>query len=229
MKIGVLFTGGKDSALALIKSKENNEIASLITVISENKESYMFHTPNIELTKYQAEAMGIPINYIYTKGEKEKEIEDLKKGLEELKKKIEIEGIVTGAIRSNYQYSRIKKICEELKLKLISPLWNMDELKELEEIIKNEIKAIIVSVSAYPLNEEFLGKQINSSLIEKFRFFKEKYGFNPSGEGGEYETFVLDAPIFKKKIEVEDYEIIRKGENSAEMIIKKILIKNKSN
>jgi asparagine synthase (glutamine-hydrolysing) len=221
MRVGALYSGGKDSTLALIKASKEHKIECLISMISENPESYMFHVPNVSLTKYQAEAMEIPIIQKVTKGEREKELTDLKRVIEEAKEKFEIKGIVTGAIKSNYQYSRIKRICDELKLELISPLWQIDEEEELKEVLREGIKAIIVSVSAYPLTKDFLGKEIDETIVKKFIEFKEKFGFNPSGEGGEYETFVIDAPIFKKKISIEDFETIWEG-NSGYLKIKKI-------
>jgi len=226
MRVGTLYSGGKDSTLALTKASRKHKVECLISMISENPESYMFHVPNALLTKYQAEAMEIPIIQKFTKGEKEKELADLKKIIEEAKEKFGIEGIVTGAIKSNYQYSRIKKICDELNLELISPLWQMDETEELKEVLEERIKAIIVSVSAYPLTKDFLAKEIDESIIKKFIEFKEKFGFNPSGEGGEYETFVIDASIFKKKIFIEDFEIVWEG-NSGYLKIKKLRLLDK--
>jgi asparagine synthase (glutamine-hydrolysing) len=221
MRVGALYSGGKDSTLALIKASREHKIECLISMISENPESYMFHVPNALLTKYQAEAMEVPIIQRVTKGEKEKELTDLKKIIEEAKEKFGIEGIVTGAIKSNYQYSRIKRICDELKLELISPLWQMDEIEELKEVLREGIKAIIVSVSAYPLTRDFLGKEIDETIVKKFIEFREKFGFNPSGEGGEYETFVIDAPIFKKRILIEDANIVWK-EDSGYLKINKL-------
>jgi asparagine synthase (glutamine-hydrolysing) len=226
MRVGALYSGGKDSTLALIKASREHKIACLISMISENPESYMFHVPNALLTKYQAEAMEIPIIQKFTKGEKEKELADLKKTIEEAREKFGIEGIVTGAIKSNYQYSRIKNICDELKFELISPLWQMDEIEELKEVLIERIKAIIVSVSAYPLTKDFLGKEIDESIVKKFIDFREKFGFNPSGEGGEYETFVIDAPIFKKKISIEDFDVFWEG-NSGYLKIKKVELSDK--
>jgi len=226
MRVSVLFSGGKDSILALIKASKENEIACLISMMPENIESYMFHVPNTSLTKYQAEAMEIPIIQQVTSGEKEKEIDDLMKALELAKKEFGIEGVVSGAIRSNYQYSRIKRVCDELNLKLISPLWQMDEIEELKEVLKEGIKSIIVSVSAYPLTKDFLGKEIDELVIKKFAEFKEKFGFNPSGEGGEYETFVIDAPIFKKRILIEEFDTFWKGD-SGYLIIKKVRLVGK--
>jgi asparagine synthase (glutamine-hydrolysing) len=226
MRIGALYSGGKDSTLALTKASKKHKIECLISMISENPESYMFHVPNALLTKYQAKAMEVPIIQRVTKGEKEKELADLKKTIEEAKEKFGIEGIVTGAIKSNYQYSRIKRVCDELNLELISPLWQIDEAEELKEVLEEGIKAIIVSVSAHPLTKDFLGKEIDESIIKKFIEFKEKFGFNPSGEGGEYETFVIDAPIFRKRIFIEGFDIVWEG-NSGYLKIKKIRLVDK--
>lgn len=207
MKVGVLFTSGKDSCLALKRAMKEYNIVCLITLISKNEESYMFHVPNIELTKLQAEAIGLPLIQRITKGEKEKELEDLKKVLEEAKKKFKIEGIVTGAIASNYQKSRIEKVCKELDLECINPLWGEDQIKLLEEIVESNFKAIITGVFSFPLDESFLGKEIDKEMIKKLKELKEKYKINPAGEGGEIETTVLDAPFFKKRIEIKDFEI----------------------
>lgn len=133
MKLGVLFSGGKDSTFAAWLAKKNGyEIACLISIISENKESYMFHTPSVSKTEKQAEAMEIPIIIRKTKGEKEKELNDLKKAIKKAKEKFKIEGIVTGAVESVYQASRIQKICNELNLECFNPLWQMDQIELLE-------------------------------------------------------------------------------------------------
>lgn len=213
MRLGVLFSGGKDSCLAMLKAMKEHEISCLITVTSENKESYMFHTPNIHVTELQAEAIGIPLVKQLTKGEKEIELEDLKKAIEKAKKEYKIKGIVTGALYSEYQASRIKKICDELKLKCINPLWHINQVEELKETVKSGFTTVISGVFAYPFEKEFLGKIIDEKVIEKLKEFGEKYKINPAGEGGEIETTVLDAPFFKKRIEILDSEV--KYENYA--------------
>jgi ABC transporter with metal-binding/Fe-S-binding domain ATP-binding protein len=202
MKLAALFSGGKDSCLALHRAAEYHEIACIVTLIPENRESYMFHTVNIELTEMQAKAMGIPIIQKRTAGEKEKELIDLKKALEEAIERFAIQGVVTGAIRSIYQASRIQRICNELGLICFNPLWLHDDMELLKRIIAQGFDTIITGVFAYPLSEEFLGKRIDERVIEELRVLKEKYKISAAGEGGELETFVVDAPLFKKRIEV---------------------------
>ena len=166
----------------------------------------MFHIPNVELTDLVSESVGIPLIRVITKGEKEKEVLDLKRALE----KLDIDGVVSGALASEYQRTRIDHICEELGIKSFAPLWH----KNQELILRDTSKFFdfrIVSVAAYGLDKEWLGKRITDENIEKLLRIMEKYQINKAFEGGEAETFVFDAPFFNKKIEVLDYEILWDG------------------
>ena len=215
MKVAVLFSGGKDSVYSsyLVK-QQGHELVCLISVVSENQESYMFHTPNIEKTKKQAQVMDLPLVLQETKGEKEKELEDLRKVIGKVKEEYGIGGIVTGAIQSVYQASRIQKICDELELKCINPLWQKDELEYLHELIENDFKVMIVGVFAYPLDQKWLGKIIDESFIKEVQELNEKYKIHVAGEGGEFESFVLNCPLFSKGLEVKSFKDISTGENS---------------
>lgn len=208
MKLGVLFSGGKDSVYASYLAKEEgNELACLITLHSENQDSYMFHAPSIKKTETQAKVMDIPLLTFETKGEKEKELGDLENAIKEAKKKYKIHGIVTGALHSDYQATRIQKICDKLKLKCINPLWHKDEVEYLKELIKDNFEIIITGVAAYPLDESWLGRKIDASFITDVKELKEKYKIHAAGEGGEFETFVLNCPLFKEPLKIKDKKI----------------------
>lgn len=159
----------------------------------------MFHTPNILLAEKQAEAIGLPIIMHKTKGIKEEELKDLKKAIQEAKKKYNIQGLVTGAVASIYQASRIKSLCEELDIECINPLWKKDQIGVLKEVIKEKFDVMIMGVFALGM-DKFLGKKIDKVFIQDIKKLQDKYGVNPAGEGGEFESLVLDAPFFKKKI-----------------------------
>ncbi len=226
MKLAVLFSGGKDSAYALFKAMQKEEVACLISILSENKESFMFHTPNIEITKLQAEAIGLPLIQKLTPGEKEKELEDLKAAIQEAKEKFGIGGVVTGAIESVYQASRVQRICNDLNLWCFNPLWLKGQESLLYEILKNNFKVIISGVFAYPLNKEWLGRALDEETVKELVKLREKYKISPSGEGGEIETTVLDAPFFKKSIEILESEV-KAGRDSGIFIIKKARLAEK--
>lgn len=211
MRLGVLFSGGKDSTLALHYAAEKEEVACLITLLSENKESYMFHTPNIDVTALQAQALCLPQIAKTTAGEKEKELKDLEDAIGEAARKYQIEGVVTGAVESVYQAERVQRICSRLDLWCFNPLWKRDQKALLEELLKKRFKVVISGVFAYPLDEKWLGKEIDAPMISKLLELQQKYGISPTGEGGEIETTVLDAPLFKKTIEILDYTAQAKG------------------
>ncbi len=220
MRVGVLFSGGKDSSLAFLKAMRKEEVVCLISLISENPESFMFHTPNVDLTEMQAEAIGLPIIIKRTKGRKEEELEDLKDAVLDAVRKYAIEGVVTGAVASVYQASRVQRICNDLKLKCFNPLWLKDQVEILEDVVKEGLEVIISGVFAYPFDESWLGRKIDKDVIETLKEFKEKYEINPAGEGGEIETTVLDAPFFRKRIVVEESETHFK-DNAGVFVIKR--------
>ncbi len=215
MKLAVLFSGGKDSCYsAYLAKKEGHELACLISVFSENKESYMFHTPSIEKTKHQAEVMNVPLLIQKTKGEKEKELADLEEAIKKAKEKYGIQGIVTGALHSVYQASRIQKICDKLNLECLNPLWHKNEIEYLNELIRDKFRVMIIGVFAYPLDNSWLGRIIDKKFIEEVKILKEKYKIHAAGEGGEFETFVLNCPLFQRELRVKSFKDFSTGENS---------------
>ncbi|MBI2075962.1 MAG: TIGR00289 family protein [Candidatus Aenigmarchaeota archaeon] len=202
MNLAALLSGGKDSMYALYLAGRENKITYIVTITSENPESYMFHVPNVHLVEEQAKLMGIEIIKKTTKGEKEKELEDLKSVLGTIAGKVD--GIVTGAIESNYQKQRVDKICKELNLKSLAPLWHKSPEGLLRSMIKDGFEIIITAVAAPPLDDKWLGRKIDEKCVEELVHLNKKYGIHPSGEGGEYESLVLDCPLFKKKLEVSE-------------------------
>lgn len=223
LKLGSLVSGGKDSLYAAyLMKKRGYSLECLISIKSANEYSYMFHTPNVDLVKYQAESMDIPLFTGVTKGEKEIELKDLEKILKQAKEKYGIEGITTGALYSDYQRERIEKICGKLDLKVFSPLWHIDQEKLLRDLIKDGFEVIISSIAADGFDKSFLGRKIDEKLIFDLVELNKKNGINIAFEGGEAETFVLNCPLFKKKIIIDKADIKMETENCGTYIIKKI-------
>lgn len=213
MKLAALFSGGKDSTYAMYKVMHDHQVVCLISMISENLESYMFHTPNIQLVELQARAMGLPLVKFSTKGEKEKELKDLERAIALAKKEYGIEGLVTGAVASVYQAERVQRICKKLGLKCVNPLWKKDQLSLLQELLRSRFHVIISGVFAYPLDRSWLGKEINKETIKELAKLQERHKISPSGEGGEIETTVLDCPLFKKRIRILESERLWHGDS----------------
>lgn len=220
MRVGVLTSGGKDSLYAAyITHSQGYELKYLITVLPEKPYSYMFHYYNAGLTEFQARSMGIPLLQKTTKGEKEEELEDLKEAIRTVKN--EIDAIVTGAIASEYQKQRIDIICEELKLSSFAPLWHKDYDMLLEDMLSTGFEIIITAVAAQGLDENWLGRKIDKQCIEDLKILSKKYKIQLAGEGGEYDTFVLNMPLFKSKLGVAKARKEWSG-NSGAYIIEKL-------
>ncbi|MDD1754393.1 MAG: diphthine--ammonia ligase [Methanothrix sp.] len=202
MKLGVLFSGGKDSVYACRRAMEKNEVACLITLVSENLDSYMFHTPNIRHAKMQAEALGIPQLARPTRGEKEAELADLEAAISAAKERFGLQGIVTGAIESVYQATRVQRICRAQDLWCFNPLWQINQVDYLRQLVSEGFWVIISGVFAYPFDESWLGCALTEERIRILEGLQKRYQIHPSGEGGELETFVLDGPIFLKRLNI---------------------------
>ncbi|MBN1275670.1 diphthine--ammonia ligase [Candidatus Woesearchaeota archaeon] len=203
-KLGILCSGGKDSWYAAYVTKRlNYDLACVMTMRSENQDSYLFHTPAVELVKLQARAAELPYLEQSTKGEKEEELEDLKALLQKAKEEHQVEGVVTGALRSQYQRSRFEQACDELGLKAYAPLWHLEQESELRELLREGFVVTMSSIAGEGLSEEWLGRAIGEKEVEVLVRLRDKIGFNVAGEGGEYESLVLDCPLFKKRLMIQ--------------------------
>jgi len=205
MKLGVLFSGGKDSYLALQYASMEHDISCLLTLDSEKEDSWMFHTPAIEWTKLQAEAMGFNHLISKTSGVKEKELNDLYSIIKSAMEEHSIEGLVTGALASVYQSTRIQRICNDLGLWCFNPLWQMAQRDLLQELLSNNIISIITGVAAEPFDESWVGRKIDLACVTELLTMESRYHINPAGEGGEIESFVTNAPLFQKSIRISEH------------------------
>ena len=204
MRVAALFSGGKDSTYAAWLSSKEHTLECLVTVFPKVQDSYMFHYPDLEWTRLQAEAMGIPQITEETPGVKEEELGDLKQALSEAKQAYRVDAICTGALASVYQKSRVEKICGELGLECLSPLWGINPEEHLRRLVAHGFVAIVVGVSALGLDERWLGRTLDGEAVDELVSLAKRFRFHAGLEGGEGETFVLDCPLFRRKLSVQE-------------------------
>jgi ABC transporter with metal-binding/Fe-S-binding domain ATP-binding protein len=204
VKLGALYSGGKDSTFAIFRVKEmKHEVVSLITMHPVADDSPLFHYPNSWITKYLADAMQIPLMGFFVDGRsKEDELKALEGAIAQAKSLYGIEGVVYGGISSNYQKRAFEEICARLKIAALAPLWNSEPQKYVSGLIERGFSIIIVGVSAMGLDREWLGRQIDKKSLARLAALAKKYGFNLTFEGGEAETLVTDCPLFRKKLRI---------------------------
>lgn len=221
MNVAVLFSGGKDSTYALyLALNEGLNVKTLLSLNPLRDDSYMFHKPCIELTSLQASCIGIPIIEESVSGVKEKEVEELERVLAGL----DVEGVVSGAVESQYQKTRIEKVCANLGLKSFSPLWHMNPSTLLSDILSAGFEVMVVGVAAQGLDHNWLGRIITGQEVKLLVDLEENLGVHICGEGGEYETLVVDGPIFTKKIKVKESRKTWDGQSGSLVILETELV-----
>lgn len=216
MKLAALISGGKDSSFAIYRAmQEGHEVTDLVTIKPESEDSYMFHSANIHLTNLISQASGIPLTIETSSGEKEKELDDLKRAL----RRVKVDGVAAGAIESEYQASRVRRICDELGLRMYTPLWHSEPENLLAEMIKlMDIR--MVKVAAAGMDESWLGRRFDEKLMDDLKVLNRKYRIHIMGEGGEYETLVLDAPFYKKRIKLLETSNVWMGDHGVMKVIR---------
>lgn len=217
MRVAALFSGGKDSVFSIyIAQQWGWDISSLVTIEPHKPDSWMYHSVNISQTKLLAEALSIPLATETSTGKQEEELSDLKNVLHNL----DIDGVISGAIASEYQRTRIERICHELGIKSFTPLWHKNQEQLLYNMIHAGFRIMIVGVFAQGFTESWLGRIIDESALQDLKNLQSQYKINFAGEGGEYETLVLDGPILRKRLVVDEFHHVWKRDHGILQITK---------
>ena len=219
LRVAVLFSGGKDSTYAVwIAQHLGWDIATLVTVKPFGPDSMMFHHPSVEWTGLQAKAIGLP--HIIVEEEDEGGLLNLQEGLVQLKTQKNISGLVTGAIASEYQKTRFDRMCDLIGLKSYSPLWRKSARLLIDDFQGLRLRIFLTAVAANGLDEKWLGKELTENEWTRFERLATKNGIDLAGEGGEYESFVFDAPFFAKTIAIEKSRKEWDGQRGRLVIVK---------
>ena len=201
-RLCALYSGGKDSNYALHWAALHGFHACCLgTVRPRGWESSLFHYPAVELTKLQAKALGLPLIEV-----SEEEAGGEEEALLLLMQRCRSRGawgIVSGALLSDYQRLRFAAAAEEAGLRSFTPLWRKNQEAYMRSLVREGFRVMVVSVQAYGLPGWLAGRILDEGLIEEIIRRARLYGFNPAFEGGEAETLVLDAPLFRQRLEVE--------------------------
>ena len=204
MKLGSLFSGGKDSTFAIyLAQKQGHDVVCLLSIFTKSEESHLLHYPNLQWTKLQSESMNIPQLTINSESdETDDELSALEKLLQNAKDQFHIEGLVHGGIKSQFQKEKFESLCSKLNLVAITPLWNTKPEQYMNDLLDSDFVFIMITVSSDGLDETWLGKEITKSDIDTLKNLSEKFGFNLNFEGGEAETFVVNCPLFSNSIKI---------------------------
>jgi ABC transporter with metal-binding/Fe-S-binding domain ATP-binding protein len=202
MRLAALYSGGKDSTLALyIAEQMGHTVEYIVNIVSKTDDSMIFHVPNQNMVPLLAESMGKRPVTAVTGGSEEDDMEALRTALNDL----DIDGVVIGAVWSDYQWERMNSVCEELNMVCLAPLWKKDQDAVMNELIDSGIRAMIIGVYADGLGSEWLGKDVCDSYGE-LKKARERNKISVIGEGGEFETLTLDSPLQESILHITEYE-----------------------
>jgi len=206
MTVSALVSGGKDSIYAAhLADTQGRTVDELVVLRPEEPDSLLFHTPNLALVRLQAEAWGKACRTVDVVGRGEaEEVAALERALGSA------EGwVVAGAIESSYQWSRLLEVAAKVRRPLYTPLWR----KEADRVVREELSAgldvRIVHVAAESLGPDLLGRRLDPILLADLaRRAATGARAHVAGEGGEYETLVVDAPFFDARLAVDEAEAV---------------------
>ncbi len=200
-----MVSGGKDSCLAAwIAEQHGWDVSHLVTVRPRAHDSWMFHVPNLDLVPLLAEAWEKPLAVVDTCGEEGRELSELTEALRDLRATRDLDGLVSGAVASEYQRTRLEGVAHAVGLKSFTPLWHKPPPAILAHVAAAGWDVRIAAVAAEGLDARWLGRRLDPAAVEDLARLERRFGVHPGGEGGEYESLVLDAPFLHRRIEVEE-------------------------
>ncbi|WP_226005392.1 diphthine--ammonia ligase [Natrinema salinisoli] len=211
-----LFSGGKDSSWALFRALERGLPVERLVTVHPTGDSYMYHVPATELAALAAESIGIELVDVEpddfaadaatdSSAQGDDELEPLEAALEELARDLPggIAGVTAGAVESEYQTSRIRGMCDRLECDLFAPLWQENPRDLADAMLEAGFEITIIQVAAHGLDESWLGRTLDREAIAELEALNDEYGVHILGEGGEFETFVVDGPHMDRRIDLE--------------------------
>jgi len=243
MKVVALASGGKDSCYNMVKCvQEGHELVALATLMPpdnvEESHSYMYQSVGVRHLGTVARAMELPLfsatiagaalntnaRYEGTPGD---EVEDLYALLKRVKDETGCEGVSSGAIFSDYQRVRVEHVCERLGLKSLAYLWHMDQKQLYDEMIASGVEAILIKVAGAGLvPQKHCGKSLKE-MRDTLWGLNSRFGVHVCGEGGEFETFTLDCPLYRRRIVLKEHELVEESGDVGYLVIKELGLADK--
>jgi ABC transporter with metal-binding/Fe-S-binding domain ATP-binding protein len=219
-----LFSGGKDSSWALYRALEEGLDVSRLLTVHPAGDSYMYHTPATELAALAAESVGVDLVEVSPDdfgaddvddagAQGDAELEPMEAALGEIaaEDEFDLAGVTAGAVESEFQTNRIRAMCDRLEVDLFAPLWQRDPVELAEAMLDAGFEIRIVQVAAYGLDESWLGRRYDAEALDDLIALREEYGVHPLGEGGEFETYVVDGPHMDRRIDLA-YDVAWEGD-----------------
>jgi len=199
------WSGGKDSCLACYRALQSGyKIASLVNFISREYKRVRFHGTDSRLIQVQSEFLGIPLCQKMTSPD---DYEPAFKTAVAGFKPLGIKGMVFGDLYVDEHRQWVERVCGELGIEALEPLWKIDTEKIINDFISEGFEAVIVSAQKKAVDRGWIGRTVDRGFLE---YLKTKPEVDICGEKGEYHTFVVGGPLFKGRIDITQSQVIER-------------------
>ncbi|MES2154171.1 MAG: diphthine--ammonia ligase [bacterium] len=202
MRVIALLSGGKDSVCAVETARGFGwDVVAGLTMVPVSDDAWMFHTPNLHVVRGVAQCLGLPLVECPVAEGPDEEVRGLEQALASAKRSFNLDGLVSGALASEYQRTRLDAIGHRIGLASFAPLWHKAPLPYVEGLIAAGYDMRFSRVAADGVPNEWAGQRLDAG---KLRALAASPGRpHVAGEGGEYETLVMDAPCYARRLVVD--------------------------
>jgi diphthine-ammonia ligase len=217
MKVIALLSGGKDSVCAIETARGFGwDVPVALTMHPAADDAWMYHTPNLPVVRGIAECLGLSLIEAPSRTGQIEEVEDLEDALREAKEELALDGVVSGALASEYQRTRIESACHRVGLKSFAPLWHKEPVSYVSSLVHGGWDIRFSRTAADGVSPSWLGEPLDDKKYESMRNHRARP--HVAGEGGEYETLVLDAPAFTSRLVVDEARVLAEGSRATWMV-----------
>lgn len=204
MKCIALLSGGKDSVAAVeIAQGHGWDVVAGLRMVPERDDAYMFHTPNLDVVEAVADCLGMPLVSASASHGPDAEVGDLEQALARTVTDFGADAILSGAIASEYQRTRIDAIGHRLGIRTFAPLWHKEPVAYMHSLLQARYDVRFSRVAADGLDAQWAGAALDGPRLAQLQAMR----LHVAGEGGEYETLVLDAPHYRRRIVVDEADV----------------------
>ena len=202
MRVIALLSGGKDSvsAVEVARSFGWDVVAALVLKPKED-DAWMFHTPNLQLVTGVADCLDLPLMEVPVRSGQAEEVEDLEQALRDAKARYQLDGLISGALASEYQRTRLDLVGHRTGLRTFAPLWHKDPKAYMHALLGDSWDVRFSRTAAEGVPQSWCGQRLTPSKVDAMLAHKARP--HVAGEGGEYETLVLDCPAYRSRIVVD--------------------------
>jgi diphthine-ammonia ligase len=202
MRVLALLSGGKDSVCAVETARGFGwDVVAALVVRPAQDDAWMFHTPNLDVVRGVAECLGLPLIEAPVRAGSEEEVADLEQAIRKAREELRLDGIVSGALASEYQRTRLDAIGHRLGLRSFAPLWHKEPDVYMQGLLGWDIR--FSRCAGVPV--EWAGQRLEAAHLEALQ--RHPHRPHVAGEGGEYESLVTWAPGWSKRIVVEEASV----------------------